>query len=187
DVVSSLLKQIIYDAKAEFNPNGPTTRNYLTDTSRIGLEVMLRLPFEGRASDFHLIDTIDFNFEGVDELESGIIKVNSENGFPVDVNIQVFFANSAYEIIDSLFDDSANRKVIESALVDNNGRVNQSTISSHEIEVNRERLKNLINGRYAIIDANVNTLDYQDSTNVACYSNYRLDVNLGVKAKILID
>lgn len=187
DVVSSLLKQIIYDAKAEFNPNGPTTRNYLTDTSRIGLEVMLRLPFEGRANDFHLIDTIDFNFDGVDELESGIIKLNSENGFPVDVNIQVFFANSAYEIIDSLFDENVNRKVIESALVDNNGRVNQSTISSHEVEVNRERLKNLTNGRYAIIDAEVNTLDYQNSTNVAFYSNYRLDINLGVKAKILID
>lgn len=187
DVVSSLLKQIIYDARAEFNPNGPTTRNYLTDTSRIGLEVMLRLPFEGRASDFHLIDTIDFSFEGVDELESGIIKLNSENGFPVDVNLQVFFANSAYEIIDSLFDENVNRKVIESALINNNGRVNQPTISSHEIEVNRERLKNLTNGRYAIIDAEINTLDYQYSTNVAFYSNYRLAINLGVKAKILID
>lgn len=187
NVVSSLLKQIVYDARAEFNPNGPTTRNYLTDTSRIGLEVLLRLPFEGHASDFHLIDTIDFNFEGVDELESGLIKLNSENGFPVDVIIQIYFANSAYQVIDSLFDSNVNREVIKSAQVNTNGRVNQSTISSQEILVNRERLKNLTNGRYAIIDAEVNTLDYQDSTNVAFYSNYRLDVNLGVKAKILID
>ncbi|MEX2380427.1 MAG: hypothetical protein WD530_06770 [Vicingaceae bacterium] len=187
DVVSSLLKHIIYDAKAEFNPNGPSTRNYLTDTSRIGLEVYFRLPFEGYANDFFLIDTIGFNFEGVDELESGLIKLYTENTFPIDVEMQVYFMDSSYQVIDSLFDATIDKEVIKAAPVNSGGRSIGITTHSTEVEVDRSRLKELVNGRYAIIHAELNTLNYQDSTIVAIYDDYHLNVNLGVKATIKID
>lgn len=187
DVVSSLLKHIIYDAKAEFNPNGSSTRNYLTDTSKIGLEVYFRLPFEGYASDFFLIDTIDFNFEGVDELESGLIKLYCENTFPIDVEIQVYFVDSSYQVIDSLFDATIDKEVIKAAPVNMAGRSIGINAHSTEVEVDKDRLKELVVGRYAIIHAELNTLDYQNQTNVAIYDDYRLNVNLGAKATIKID
>jgi hypothetical protein len=61
------------------------------------------------------------------------------------------------------------------------------SVHSTEVEVNRGRLKELVEGRYAIIHAELNTLDYQNQTNIAIYDDYKLNVNLGAKATILID
>ncbi|MEQ8623538.1 MAG: hypothetical protein RJQ00_13420 [Vicingaceae bacterium] len=186
DVISYLPKQIIYDAKADFNPNGKTgSRNYLSDTSQIGLDVYLRLPFEGYVSDFKLVDTIDFNFSNNDEIESGLIRMKADNGFPVESEIQVIFTDSNYQAIDSLYPEGQ-RSVIPSSIINDKGESVQNSIKTTDVTISGERINLLTEGRYAIIKAELQSTN-SPNQNVRFFEDYRLDINLGLKATIVIN
>jgi hypothetical protein len=194
-VISFLLKEIIYDAVANFNPNGQPgpgqPRNFVSDESKIGLDVFLRLPFEGHASGFQLVDTIDFNFEVADELDNGLIRVIAENTFPIDAAFQVVFVDSAYNRIDSLYRPDAQnpgalRSIVPASITDANGETIQSSRKLTDVEVNTTRLKELSKGRYAIILAELETVNAPNQV-VRFLPEYQLDISLGLKARILID
>jgi|SRR5690554_716110 len=191
DVVSSLLKSIIYDSDVNFNPNGPTAyRNHITDTSKISLEVLLRLPFEGRGRTLVLVDTLDFDFEGAKELEKGILRVSSENGFPMYSQMQIYFVDEQYRKIDSLFDTSnptVDNMVIESSQVNGLGETIAPTYKTMDIPVDRDRLKSLSQSTYAIIEAELLTKDFANNRNVRFLRSYTLSINVGIKATILIN
>lgn len=195
-VVSYLLKQIEYDAVAQFNPTGPppaNQRNFISDTSNIALDVELRLPFEGYASGFFLVDTIDFNFEVSDELDNGLIRVIAENSFPVAADFQIVFVDSAYNPIDSLYSpaDTLNpnglKPIIPPSIVDANGETIQSSRSRTDVSIEGERLNRLVDGKYVLIKAELNTVDAANQQNIRFKPEYNLDISLGLKAKILID
>lgn len=186
-VVSFLVKEIIYKSEAELNPNGKTTtRNFLTDTSKIGLDVYLRLPFEGRASGFRLIDTLDFNFENSENIEEGLVRVKMENGFPIDAEVQVIFLDENFLPIDSLYADGQEELVV-SSITDINGKTIQNSKKITDVTISRERLEKLSDGKFAIVRAVLQSEDALQQNNVKFFDNYRLSINLGIKAKILID
>lgn len=186
DVVSYLPKEIIYNAKASLNPNGKTgNRNFLADTSQIGLDVYLRLPFEGYVSDFQLVDTIDFKFANSDQIESGLIRMKADNGFPVESEVQIIFTDSLYQAIDSLYPEGQ-RSVVPSAIVNSAGRAIQNSVQTTDVTISGERIALLTEGRYAIIKAELQSSNAPNQ-NVRFYEDYRLDINLGLKATVVIN
>lgn len=183
DVVSFLTKQMLYKSEGYLNPNGKTSqRNFLTDTSQIQLDVLLVIPFEGSATGFTLLDTIDFDFQNSDQIEDGLVRVRTENAFPIDADLQIYFLDENYNTIDSLYSNGA-QSVIKSSVVNSIGRTIQNTIWITDTDISSERLEPLTKGRYAIISAVLNTLD-APGRNVKFYEEYRLSIDVGIKAKI---
>lgn len=183
-IVSSLLKEIAYDAKVVMNPNGATSRNYIADTSGIKLHVNLELPFSGYASGFNLADTIDFNFENTDDIENGLIRVRSENGFPIEAKMQIVFVDEFYSPLDSLY-PNGKEVVIPPSITNNAGRTIQNSFSTLDQDIGQERLAKLKTAKFALIQAELATPNAPTDT-TSFYPEYKLKMAVGLKAKIKI-
>jgi len=186
EIISFLVEEIVYESRADFNPEGKTQRNFITDTSGIGLDVFLKIPFEGRVKGFSLVDTIDLNFEVVDDVDNGTIRLIAENSFPVETTLQLYFLDSLFNPIDSLYEMGA-AVTIPAANIDANGDAIGSVRKITDAQINRERLEKLENGRFAIIAAELNTSEVSQGRNVRFKEDHRLQVAVGLKAEILID
>lgn len=190
-VINFLVKEISYKATVDVNPNGKTAnRNFVTDTSQIGLDVFLKLPFEGYASGFSLNDTIELGFDNTDDLENGLLRLITTNGFPVTTSFQVLFADENYKAIDSLFTNDPSTPgddlfVIPASNTDAQGKTISPTVSNLDVPISTQRLQNIANGKYAIVKAEVNTKNAPNQT-IQFFDDYRLSIFIGLKGGILI-
>lgn len=193
ELVTPTPKYLIYDISAKANPNGtPPGRNFMTDSSRFSIDTELMLPLEGYAGGFVLQDTFDFKLtDNVDQIKDLVIVADFKNRFPIDAFLQVFFTDSNYVVLDSLI-DNPDEEFIKSASLDGNGRVSQVTQKRTEIAYSSDRVPNLKNSKFIIIRGKANTTGYNatnnsQSTVIKVYSDYDMEIRLGLKVNASID
>lgn len=188
-VINNTPKYLIYRINSLTNPAGGTTHNnFVIDTSRLKLDMEIQLPLYGKASDLQLVDTIPFELSETlpDVVEWALVRTYNSNGFPFDVDMQVYFADSLYTKLDSLV--VPNQLILQSGVVDvNTGMVTAPTSKTYDAALTKARLDNLKTSKYLLIKAIANTTN-GGNTNVKIYSHYKVDFKLGlqvqVKAKI---
>ena len=158
------------------NPvNDPSALNFVLDTSVFSVDIITKLELFGLLDSFILQDTLAFNIEVPDELESAEFKVRTINGFPLEVDFQAFFVNAAYQVMDSLITDQI--PLIEAAPVGPAPelKVTQPVEATFLIPVSKEKLKHISQAEYMIIKGVVSSTD---KDNVRIYSDYSLNVRL---------
>ncbi|MFA4851322.1 MAG: hypothetical protein WC599_02280 [Bacteroidales bacterium] len=168
------------------NPSGNplTDQNFVIDTSKIGLDVELEIPLSGSAWNFVLQDTIDFNMgKDIDKIEWALFKINTTNGFPIDVNMQVYFADSLGNKLDSLFVPI--EQVISSGIVGPapDYRVTSPTHKHTESHLDENKLSHLGNTKKLILYTRLTTIN-NGSSIIKLYSDYDIDVKIGMQVKI---
>ncbi len=172
-----------YNVNAVSNTGG-VTQNFLEDSSRLNIDVRVELPLYGYAGGLVVQDTVDFKLDDVKEIEWAIFRINITNGFPVDANTQIYFLDSTSVILDSLI--SPPEQIINAGLIDlATGIVNQPTLKTTDEYFSKARLKNIYNAKKIVIRGILNS--YNVPTLVKIYSDYILDVRLGVKAQLNMD
>lgn len=190
-VLSFLMKQLVYKSTGRFNPLGPIERNFISDTSSIGIDLEVKIPFDGHVSNFTLVDTLDFAFENSANIEGdGLVRVKIENGFPVDASLQVIFVDGNFQALDSLFggnqDTSGVQPIIASSIVDANGRTVQNTSTITDVIISTERVDKWNQSEYTIIKAELKSKNAPNQT-IQFFEDYQFIVNMGIKAQFLID
>ncbi len=166
------------------NPAGdPNIKGFVTDESRIVVRIIAELPLEGAIQDFTLVDTFALDLTG-DAIPQGEaeFKIITDNGFPLDMDLQCYFLDEAGNFVDSLFVGSQTN-IIQAASLGNNGKVTDSfetitfaDVNSDRINLIRSRAKNLVLlGRFNSPD--------NGNTPIKIYSDYNLGVRIGVKIK----
>ena len=200
DVTNTTLSYIDYSARAITNPGGAaaTQNNFVLDSSRASVDFEVVLPMDLRAEDFEVKDTVDFDLESllmadttyygdsltfpimIREIKSAQIRMETENGMPVDVNMQVVLVDSLYNPLDSLFTEET-KNVLPSAMVDANGKVISPTQNDLLIDYPPARLDKIRNTRYAMVRGTFETID-EGQTLVKFYSYYEINFKLGLKA-----
>ncbi|MFY9311478.1 MAG: hypothetical protein WAQ28_20710 [Bacteroidia bacterium] len=188
-VINNTPRYLIYKINSLTNPAGGTTHNnFVIDTSRLKLDMEIQLPLYGKASNLVLMDTIPFELSETlpDAVEWALIRTYNSNGFPFDVDMQVYFADSLYTKLDSLV--VPNQLILQSGTVDSNtGMVTTPTSKTYDAALTKVRLDNLKTSKYLLVKAVANTTN-GGNTNVKIYSHYKVDFRLGlqvqVKAKI---
>lgn len=190
--------KLLYEVSALTNPSGGSNLNWIKDTSNIRLDMEVFLPFDGTAVDFAKGDTAEldiFPLEGdVQEIERVTFRLTIDNGFPADAKAQVYFHDSTLTDsiqgnetapIDSLFPD-ARAVVFASPTPDGSGRVDQNNKvrTVLDITVDRAKLERLEAGGFRAIRS-LGWIDTYNlgSQNVQIYSNYEMDLYLGVMVK----
>ena len=158
--------------------------NFLLDTSKIKIDLDMTVPFYGRIVNLVLQDTVDFTMVDFDQAEYAIFHLVTENSFPADIGLQIYFADDSYNILDSLVKPNAD--LFESAQVDQNGDVVQNTKAYLKIEVDKNSLYQLTNANKLIIRATLITAD-DGTTPVKIYTDYDFFVNLGVQMNVKIN
>jgi hypothetical protein len=184
-VISSLPKDFIYDISVQTNPNGDVQQNFIQSSNQAKVKINMELPLVGSVNRYALVDTLDFNFDDAGDLiKSAIFRTNITNSFPVEANLQVYFATENHVILDSLFDGS--KQIIQSSNIDNNGKTISPNNLTIDTKVDEFVLKNIFKSKKIFIKADMSTAN-GGQTIVRFYDYYRLDVKLGLKAKFNIE
>ncbi|HKR05124.1 MAG TPA: hypothetical protein VJY62_10875 [Bacteroidia bacterium] len=181
-MIANQPKYIISQTQNEINPNGNTGENFVVDTSKLSVNMEVKLPLYGTADNFILNDTVNFSVNNLQNIESLIIRTSLENGFPIDTKFQVYFTDENYSKLDSLV--YGDRLLMPSASVNPvTGKVTASTIKSTDHTMDRGRILKIMTAKKLILQASLTSAN-NGATNVKIYADYKFKVNLGAIAKV---
>ena len=140
------------------------------------------LPLHLRIEDAVTTDTLALDFgseegdnSGNDIVESVKLKLHTENEFPLDIAVTMFFSDS----ISGAILDSLNFDLLEAAAVDENGRTIEAHIYDSNVELNADQIDALFNANRALLDIKMNSYDYEN-TAVRLYTDYQFVIGAGV-------
>lgn len=185
------LRKLVYSVRLVTNPpQGETFYNYLLNTSNVALDYEFELPMNLRVNDLVLQDTINFNLGG-DEKDRQLdinaleVRIETDNGMPVDVNLQVYFVDSLYQVLDSLYSDE-NRQILISGEVDPlTHRVVAPTNNVSVIDLPQNKIDNILKAVYAFIQGTVETTNSGQS-DVKFYSDYSIGFRLNTRVDLVV-
>lgn len=181
-IINNKPQQLVYKIDALSNPSGVNATNFVIDTSKISLDMEVNLPMYGTAKDFSVQDTFDFKFANADKIETCMIRTSIVNGFPIDVQMQVYFTDENYNVLDSLL--LPNQLVLAAASVNlTNGAVNNAQQKTTDIVLDATKIMHLNQTKKILVRATATTLN-GGNTNIKIYDFYKLDVKLGAIAKM---
>ena len=184
-LLNDLPKNILYNINSESNPAGAVYNNFITDSSQFKVDLELDLPLYGSVKNFVFQDTVPYSFGNLNasSVESITVRAYFNNGFPIDVGMRIAFVDSAYNVIDELIPPG--KILIPSGVINSNGIVIASTANTSDFVIPNSVMAQIGKVRYILIGATVNTTN-SGNTNVKIYSNYNLDVKLGINAKLFL-
>ena len=168
------------------NPDNDTTiRGFLTDSSSFLAQVEVILPVFGTLADFGVFDTLkvetfdfDIDLGEFGEADFAEFKLVTENEMPLDVDLQLYFADENGRILDSLFETS--QRIIVAAPVDENGIVTQSVRKEIFSRMENERFEQLNQTRNLILKSNFSSVN-NGTTNVQLRGSQKVEIGMGLK------
>lgn len=171
---------IRYDVNALPNPNQDTeTRGFISCESEYVVKIKADLPIYGRANNFGAQDTLDLNFDGYDDIKNAEFKIVTENALPLDIGMQLYFADASNNIIDSLFTQMTT--IIASPEVDADGLSIGSSREEFFVNVNAERFRKLANDSEKIfVSTSFSTTD-SGEVPVKVLAEQKVQIRMGVK------
>ncbi len=193
NVVNALPRSIVTEAALSPTVN-PTEWGFLFDTSRVGIRTDLKLPLNGLTLKLLLVDTLDFDFANItSDIESGLIRLNTLNGFPTESRVQIYFCRKnlnglgqtvSLTRVDSLF-NTGNRLVLASGLTDASGLVTTPSQRINDAEIDRIRWANIVDGQAdaLLITAEFTTFN-QALDIVKVFESNRLQLRLGARIQV---
>jgi hypothetical protein len=181
-------EKLFYDASVLINPAG-RSENFVTDTSKLDLNLITEIPMWGSASNITLEDTVEFSLGDVEQVDvqKALLKIKIVNQFPIDANVQMFFTDENFNVTDSLFVGDQ-KNLIRSAEIDANGELvaGGEGIYDDIIEMDKTRFENLLKTKNIIIIARLQTTRDADNgtpPHVKIKESYKLDVDMGVQTE----
>ncbi len=197
DLATTDLRGLDFSARAIGNPLGDTS-NFLLDSSHMDLTLEVLVPMNLKIEDVVMKDTFEFEIPdslGETELDpenfvSMFVQLDTKNGLPLEVEVQVYFVDSLWAVQDSLFDDS-NRKILPSGILDpgGSGKVITRNEESVTVTVDRDMIENIWDVENIIFEASLQTTPDEttgDPEFVKLYSGYSLYFKVAAGAEISI-
>ena len=167
------------------NPDGDTNAvNFITDSCFFKVDVDVSIPLYGKIKGLALVDTIEFQLEKYDEAEYAILHLVTENSFPADIGLQMYFLDEDEEIIDSLL--KPYQDIFKAAVVNDNGDVIANTSEYVKLQITKDKLYNLQLAEKVILKGLLQTSN-NGETAVRIYSNYDFKVQLGVQTNLYLE
>jgi len=178
------------------NPLG-IGNNFILESNSLISNIEVDIPFDFELANFYLRDTMDYNFDLSSDsstmtIDSSSIFIYFTNGFPIEFDVQLYFADENYKILDSVF--YPNRMIVNCGKIVE-GKIDQVTGVSKELvtlKFDKNRSNKFKNAKYILVAAKIETSDAKPSgphNPVKIYADYSLGVELNItaSAKIKID
>ena len=180
-VTSGIPYQMDYALKAQANPNNNMAiTNHLTDSVQLAIDVEASIPLYGSARGFTFENEFDIDTDGLEDVEKAGMKIVAENGFPIDIAVQIYFLDEDDNILDSLFENQ--KRLMDAAQIDGSGSVTNRTITENQFEIEEDRFELIRNEATQIrLTTSIETPDGGE-TPVRIYNYYDLIVKIGLLA-----
>lgn len=179
---------VTYGVRASSDPGSASERNhFVLDTSRIDVDYEVVIPLWLSASGLSFEeDSLDFDFEEdfgdvSDHINSLTFRVEVDNWLPLDVNLQVYFLDELYTLVDSLFDSPERILGSDPESLDADGRITSPENKVTEIVFEKDDLDKLKPAKYIKLSADLATTDLGQPP-VKIYSYYTIDFTLAIRA-----
>jgi len=171
--------EVEYDIDALSNPDSNTLfTGFLTDQSRFDIQLLLQLPIWGTASGFVTQDTFQVDFEEYENVDFAEFRLNTENSIPLEVAMQLYFADDNGLILDSLF--TTDEIILAAAPVDATGEVNGTTEKFTEIPKSAVEFNQLKTATQLFLKASFQTSN-QGTVPVRVLSDQSVELKMGMK------
>lgn len=147
-------------ARVIFNQNGfEGYTNHLVNNSVLVVSFGAEIPLEMSASNITYYDTIDATntFNSIGSIQDIELKLQTENLFPFDAKVDLFFVDNDYITIDS----NTEVQLVKSAIVDSDGTPETPSILKSEFFLTRSTIENfkIKQPRHIIVRASLSTTD----------------------------
>lgn len=190
DMISISPSQILYSGSVLSNPSGNMgVINSITNGSDIKIGFELDLPLHLRLEDAMRTDTLDLDFGGdnddaseSDYVDSVILKLHTENEFPLDIDLMILFTDS----VSGLILDSLDVEMLDAAEVDEDGRTISANVYDSNIILNSGQIDALFNSNRALLDIKMNSYD-NENTAVKLYTDYQFKIAVGAILELNIE
>ncbi|MDZ7743708.1 MAG: hypothetical protein U5Q03_18730 [Bacteroidota bacterium] len=179
DFISISPESIYYEGNGMANPEG-TEDNFVSRQGFFNAGIEMDLPVSLQAEHLVFTDTVKTNFSGdeIKEIERARFYFAIDNGFPFGIllDFQILDATGQY-VIENISLDK-----ILSARIDGEGKVDQSTRSLLEVEINNQTYQNLTRADKMVLKARMNTAE-AGSIPVALYTDYEIGIRIALEIK----
>ncbi len=183
NLISILPSEIRFSVGGRLNPNGSTSQNFALKESMINVNMEVRVPLIGRASNLKAVEEINFDGSAdLNNLETVMFQVKSINGFPFSVDLQVYFLDQFGQIIDKLIEDE-NVRLLEGAQVDAQGNVIATSENVFQIEIDADKIRLLQNATTIRIETTFHTSN-NGTTIVKVKDNGQVTIKIGMFASV---
>ena len=188
EIASTDLTGLQFSINALGNPTG-FMNNFILDTSHLDVNIEVVIPMHLRAEGLELADTFDFEIGGDEgfnreNIKSFMFQLETENGLPLEVSIQVYFMDNNDDYLDSLFNEQ-NWNILPSGVVDDDGKVIMTTYNKVEVPLSESQIDNVFIAEKIMIKTLVETTD-QGTRDIKFYSTNSLSFKLGAKAEVSV-
>lgn len=184
DVLGSRPVALEYDVDALMNPDNSTTaKGFITDSSFYNIQVEVDLPLRGRASGFTMRDTFSVDFSGYGAVRSAEFKLVADNEMPLEVAGQVWFLDSLYQPIDSLFLDGS-QVIVSGAPVDASGIATTKVTDTHYFDFDQTRFEGIRQARYLLVQGSFSTSG-EGAQTVKAIADQQVEIRMGAKLRTL--
>jgi hypothetical protein len=180
-VISNLPYRVVYDLSVETNPDDLPDNFFITDTSRLAIDVKVELPFTGKAKESVLRDSFDVSFDAFKLLKTAGFKAVVENSFPLSGGIQLYFCEKNGTVLDSMFLTSSS--LFTAADVDANGHVIAPTKTISEAYFDEVRFAKVKTSKLIKLKATMSSLQ-NGQKEVSIFNTSGLGVKLGVISSV---
>ena len=190
DMISLSPSQILYSGTVLSNPNGNIgSINSITAGSDIKIGFELDVPLHFRLEDAKRTDSLDIDFgrendftSEADYIDSVILKLHTENDFPLDIDMMIFFTDS----LSGLVLDSLDVQILDAAEVNEEGRTISANIYDSNITLDSGQIDALFNSNRVLLDIKMNSYD-NENTAVKLYTDYQFKIAVGAILELNIE
>ena len=183
NLISILPNEIRFSVGGSLNPNGSISQNFALKESMINIDMEVRVPLIGRATNLKAVESINFDGSSdLNNLEKVIFQVKSINGFPFSVDLQAYFLDRFGQVIDILIEDD-NVRLLEGAQVDAQGNVIATSEKVFQVEMDATKIGQLQNATSIRVETTFHTSN-NGMTIVKVKDNGQVTIKIGMFASV---
>ena len=182
DAFNILPNKIFLQATALTNPGSTGNLNFVSDKSTINVNMDIMLKLFASITNYSLQDTLSFDLKNADQLESAAFRINTTNGFPLGVRIQVIFTDEKYNLLETMFTEPS-PEMLKPAIASGSPDYKTITPTKYQfpdILYDHARLLKIKNAKKIIIKAVLSTTN---NGLVKIYDSYYIDTQISLRTK----
>ncbi len=176
--IENLPDEVYYSFNATINPAGNNGfTDFISYSSSLKAFLELQMPLAFKASQLTLADTVAFSLNQAStnySVSNGILNFIFENNFPITFSSRIYFTDSNYNVIDSVFGGAG-------AII-NPGPLDQTTLRTTgfaktilSMAIDAAKTERLKRASHAIIRSSLNT---SGSNYLKLYNDYQLKLKI---------
>ncbi len=177
NIIENLPDKIDYDLSLNLNPlgNNSGSNDFVFSEKLLDTRLRIKMPLRFALNQLLLADTVPFSINNATDFDAVgplTLTVLADNGFPFDMNIQLFLLDNTQSIVDSLFVPD----LIAAAPYDASYRATGIKRTEIKIPVDAIRKQRLLSVERVGVRMKFNTPDYPQK--IQFYANYKLDLKM---------